>query len=92
MLPNREQANCRAGCFTLNAPLHNSAKHLHHEIVLDLQTPVARLRSEQMAAIGQDFADDGRAAVLMETESANETYIMFREWNENSRKPQSSSQ
>jgi hypothetical protein len=45
-----------------------------------------------MAAIGQDFADDGRAAVLMETESANETYIMFREWNENSRKPQSSSQ
>jgi hypothetical protein len=41
-----------------------STKHLHHEIVLDLQAHVACLGGEQMAAVRQDLADNRRAAVL----------------------------
>jgi hypothetical protein len=72
-----------------------STKHLHHEIVLDLQTHVARFGGEQMAAVGEDFADDGRAAVLVEktqVSNAKEMAAAGMTGGEcNSRKHQSSS-
>lgn len=47
------------------APLGRiSAEDFHHEIVLDFQSLVARLCSEQMAAVRQDLAHDRRATVL----------------------------
>lgn len=40
------------------------AKYFHHEIVFDSQAHVPCLCSKQMAAIREDFANHGRAAIL----------------------------